>query len=620
MAGYSDRKPIETPQSWNDGFVLSGMYANGRNIWRLTPDTTDGMTLADFRVEGTAPTFSINGNTITFPGGKLLTNTAIDVVGSCGYWIETDANVQPVITREADRYANNPSFAEDFESFASGDIFNRPDNTPLQVWASDSVISSTVSLTGTASQNIAVPTAADSQTWEMKFTIPYSKKTSSGVTTEVVLTETAEMALLTCGTDGGIKIVNNKVYYDVNGSYVQLEGVNLTNGTTYLVRRVIDFDALTCDYSIHNNSGTLIAQVEDVPMKSVSLPVTTMGASVSNFRATTTKTNSSGVVTSTTEGNATLKITAAYADETLFVENGALALTGTAILNNMKVPKNITAGDNYAKQQAWELSFTLTDALSVGNVTLFNGLVKLENNKVYYNQNGSYVELAAISAGTKYTINVNNNFENNIATYTLSADGAVVAQAADVAVAAVTLPVETITMAATGVTTKVLVDDYKLYPTGLEYGIKLYDGNTGVIQSATEKLTNEKVAFRLSWMNATAVDAKGQIHVARYDNSGNLVSDTVLRTFDMKANWDGVETGVLENTTGSLTVYLHICKADNTELQGAVDATCTTEGYTGDLICKDCGQIYQEGEVISTANGHKKAYISGKSATCTTPR
>ena len=48
VAGYSDRKPIVTPQSWNDGFVLSGMYANGRNIWRLSPDTTDGMTLEAF--------------------------------------------------------------------------------------------------------------------------------------------------------------------------------------------------------------------------------------------------------------------------------------------------------------------------------------------------------------------------------------------------------------------------------------------------------------------------------------------------------------------------------------------------------------------------------------------
>ena len=627
VAGYSDRKPIETPQSWNDGFMLSGMYANGRNIWRLTPDTTDGKTLADFKVAGSDPTFSINGNTVTFPGGSIITDSTIDSVGSCGYWIETAADVQPVITREADRYAKNPSFGEDFESFASGDVFNSPHTTPLQVWSNDiAMISSTVSLSGAASQSFTVPTAVTSasiQSWEMKFTIPYSKSTSdAGITTQTALTETAQMVFLTCGTDGGIKIVNNQVYYDANGSYALLEGVTLTPGNSYRVRRVVDFNTNTCDYSIHNGTGSLVAQVKDVPMKAGSQPVATLGASVSDFQATTTKTDADGNVTSTTTANATLKITAASANIPLFVEeyagSKALALTGTAALDNVKIPKNITAGDSYAMQQAWELSFTLDSALNSGNVTLFNGLVKLENNKIYYNQSGSYQELAAITAGTKYTICVNNNFADNTATYTLSADGAVAANAENVAVTAVTLPVSTISMAANGVSAKVLIDDYKLYPTGLEYGIKFYDGDSGLLQSATEKLTNDKVAFRLSWMNATAADTKGQIRVVRYDNSGNEVSDTVLRSFEMKAYWDGVETGVLENTTGKLSVYLHICQKDNTELQGKLDATCTTDGYTGDLVCKDCGEIYEEGEVISSANAHKKVTIPGKAATCTT--
>ena len=56
VAGYSDRKPIELPMNWNSEFVLSGMYANGRNLWRITPNT-DVVSTEDFKVEGTDPTF-----------------------------------------------------------------------------------------------------------------------------------------------------------------------------------------------------------------------------------------------------------------------------------------------------------------------------------------------------------------------------------------------------------------------------------------------------------------------------------------------------------------------------------------------------------------------------------
>ena len=34
----------------------------------------------------------------------------------------------------------------------------------------------------------------------------------------------------------------------------------------------------------------------------------------------------------------------------------------------------------------------------------------------------------------------------------------------------------------------------------------------------------------------------------------------------------------------------------NTEVRGKVDASCTSEGYTGDLYCKDCGELLEEGK------------------------
>ena len=56
--------------------------------------------------------------------------------------------------------------------------------------------------------------------------------------------------------------------------------------------------------------------------------------------------------------------------------------------------------------------------------------------------------------------------------------------------------------------------------------------------------------------------------------------------------------------------------AHTTELQNAKEATCTTDGYTGDLVCTVCGTVVEEGETIK-ATGHTQETIPGKEATCT---
>ena len=45
------------------------------------------------------------------------------------------------------------------------------------------------------------------------------------------------------------------------------------------------------------------------------------------------------------------------------------------------------------------------------------------------------------------------------------------------------------------------------------------------------------------------------------------------------------------------------CQHTNTAVTGAVDATCTTDGYTGDTVCSDCGETTGTGETIA-ATGH----------------
>ena len=40
------------------------------------------------------------------------------------------------------------------------------------------------------------------------------------------------------------------------------------------------------------------------------------------------------------------------------------------------------------------------------------------------------------------------------------------------------------------------------------------------------------------------------------------------------------------------------CKHTNTKVEGAKEATETEEGYTGDMVCKDCGETVKAGEKI----------------------
>ena len=58
------------------------------------------------------------------------------------------------------------------------------------------------------------------------------------------------------------------------------------------------------------------------------------------------------------------------------------------------------------------------------------------------------------------------------------------------------------------------------------------------------------------------------------------------------------------------------CAHSNTEIRNTKSAGCTTEGYTGDMYCKDCGEKISSGEVIS-AKGHTEVTDKAVAATCT---
>jgi len=410
VVGGADREAIWVEPAWNNSYVLSGMHVNGKNIWRLTPDT-DQVSLEDFKVAGDDLTFRVKGQTITFPGGKIIKDGNVREIGTCGYWIETAENVNPVITRSEEYFRNYAGYREDYEAFQLGTEYN---------------------------YNNALPAAS----WEIK--------------------------------------VNKK----------------------------------------DNSSSTVIADPTNADKK-------------------------------------------------------VLELKGTVNLRNVKMPENISAGDTYAKNQAWEVSVTLpSDMAADAEVVVLNaanekrlskdGGFKITGGKVYYSKDSEYVEMEGVtlSAGVEYTFIREMNFTDpkNFTSdyYVYATDGTLVGKAKKVPIEELVLPIYSISLACSKVSGgAVLMDDYKLYPTKVTADLYLYHADTGMEIAETDRAQEGNVAYRLSWLNATDKEKSYSV-VAAYYNGDTLVSETVVQDVKMARDMNGVITGVVKNESEGQTLKVYL--------------------------------------------------------------
>ena len=403
IAGYSDRKPIELPQYWNAEYVVSGMYTNGRNLWRVTPNT-DEISLEAFRVEGKDPTFSVKGQTISFPGGKILEEADIPNVGSCGYWVETAADVTPVMTSDENRYETYPSFLENFDSYENGKL----------------------------------------TTSKMALSYAWGIRTSGDDSAEVV------------DSEGG----------------------------------------------------------------------------------------------------------------------KALALTGNASFENITIPTKITAGDSFAEEQTWQITFTLPEGLSpeaevyllkyAGERTsLFDNGLKVQDGKLYYSQvvEDTYVEdkeLTAIKPGT-YTVKRVMNFSDpeyfTYSAYLLDSKGKELARVENVPCPTFK-SITSVLFFTKNADKAVLFDDYSLFIAGLTTDFELYEATTGRNVEDAETPSENGMAYRLSWLNATDAEKKLEVVAAIYEGD-TLKEEKTLKTISMKPGCDAIDTGVVEAAEGQkVKIYL----------------------------------------------------------------
>ena len=134
-------------------------------------------------------------------------------------------------------------------------------------------------------------------------------------------------------------------------------------------------------------------------------------------------------------------------------------------------------------------------------------------------------------------------------------------------------------------------------------------------------LTLTNVAFNTQY--SSYKDASGKVTLGYVDLNGVTAGSTVATlTFAVKdpTALDKINVTVTEterndqtvNNAETLTADLHT----ETETVNAKAATCTEDGYTGDVVCKACGKVITKGEVIP-ATGHDTEIVGAKEPTCT---
>ena len=255
-------------------------------------------------------------------------------------------------------------------------------------------------------------------------------------------------------------------------------------------------------------------------------------------------------------------------------DNQVLALTGGYTLKNVNMPKNITAGDSYAENQAWEVEVTIpNDMASDAELILLNasdtkkksndGGFKVAGNKVYYSENGEYKELSdvTLTPGSNYRFvrHMDFNTEDAFAAdyYVYAGDGKLLGSAKNIPITAFELPVAGIGMSCSGVAGEaVLLDNYKLYPIGIGTDFELYGAKLGMKITELDKAQAQDVAYRLSWMNATNTEADYKVMAAYYAGD-KLVEEKVIKEIKMAPGVERIDTGVVNAPEGqSVLVYL----------------------------------------------------------------
>ena len=146
----------------------------------------------------------------------------------------------------------------------------------------------------------------------------------------------------------------------------------------------------------------------------------------------------------------------------------------------------------------------------------------------------------------------------------------------------------------------------------------------------TVEVKKDKITASMSDFNSLAApdSVQAEFNLTVYNCKMETLGATKWTSSDVKTaavDNTGKVTGVHEGSAditaacGDLTATktIQVTGHPNIELKNAKEATCSTEGYTGDKICKDCGKTIEAGKIIPKKEHSWDAGKVTKAANCT---
>lgn len=171
--------------------------------------------------------------------------------------------------------------------------------------------------------------------------------------------------------------------------------------------------------------------------------------------------------------------------------------------------------------------------------------------------------------------------------------------------------------AATGDTVEVAVKitgntGYKAYGLTLDYNtnalelvsVKAGEKSPGFFDANTK---NGKVAFAA----ASTITGDGTLFTATFK-----VKTETKEKYNITIKWDAKSSDLSSTpsvVTGSVTVQ---CKHEKTSTVNAKPSTCSSTGYTGDVVCSDCGKTVKSGTTIAKTAHSYNNWTQTKAPSC----
>ena len=133
------------------------------------------------------------------------------------------------------------------------------------------------------------------------------------------------------------------------------------------------------------------------------------------------------------------------------------------------------------------------------------------------------------------------------------------------------------------------------------------------------EIDNEQECDQTNSLNNTASGEQEHGQINSVDNTASGEQEhgqTNSLNNTTSGSQEQCQTNPVDNTSSKQETSSSLCLHKNTNIKNKADATCTTNGNTGDRHCVSCNKLLEKGAVIS-ATGHQTEIRNKKEATST---